>query len=213
MKALTLHQPYAYLIGLGVKPFETRPRRTHIRGLVAIHASEIQADELNGLVIDNTSDVPEFHSPFDRHLPGNYNDYFGDINHGGIECLAVIKDCFRTEDARIVLKSAMCSAKTDERRRAAEEALAFGDFSDGRFAYAISVRLHVGGAIGGVIRGHQGWWNVSEQLERELLEAYKEVTGEYICRVCGCTNNDACTPPCSWAAEFLCTACKEGAKR
>lgn len=28
------------------------------------------------------------------------------------------------------------------------------------------------------------------------------------CRTCGCTDNTACTPPCSWIAADLCSACR-----
>ena len=38
MKALTLHQPWATLIALGVKTIETRSWRTNYRGPIAIHA-------------------------------------------------------------------------------------------------------------------------------------------------------------------------------
>lgn len=38
MKAFTVYQPYAHAIVAGVKHYETRPRRTHIRGRVAVHA-------------------------------------------------------------------------------------------------------------------------------------------------------------------------------
>ncbi|MCJ2086939.1 hypothetical protein MKK88_13205 [Methylobacterium sp. E-005] len=31
-----------------------------------------------------------------------------------------------------------------------------------------------------------------------------------VCRVCGCSQNDACDFGCGWAAEDLCTACVEG---
>ncbi|MBE7198371.1 MAG: hypothetical protein INR70_11290 [Parafilimonas terrae] len=31
-----------------------------------------------------------------------------------------------------------------------------------------------------------------------------------VCRVCGCSQNDACGNGCGWAAEDLCTACVEG---
>jgi len=31
-----------------------------------------------------------------------------------------------------------------------------------------------------------------------------------VCRVCGCSQDDACDTGCGWAAEDLCTACVEG---
>ena len=40
MKAFTVYQPYAYLIVAGLKVYETRPRRTNIRGRVAVHAGK-----------------------------------------------------------------------------------------------------------------------------------------------------------------------------
>ena len=39
MKAFTVYQPYAMAIVSGIKRYETRPRRTHIRGTVAVHAA------------------------------------------------------------------------------------------------------------------------------------------------------------------------------
>lgn len=40
MKGLTLTQPWATLIALGAKRIETRPRQTHYRGSIAIHAAK-----------------------------------------------------------------------------------------------------------------------------------------------------------------------------
>ena len=40
MKAFTVYQPYAYAIVAGLKQYETRPRRTNIRGRVAVHAAK-----------------------------------------------------------------------------------------------------------------------------------------------------------------------------
>ena len=40
MKAFTIYQPYGYAIIAGLKLNETRPRRTNIRGRVAVHAGK-----------------------------------------------------------------------------------------------------------------------------------------------------------------------------
>ncbi len=32
------------------------------------------------------------------------------------------------------------------------------------------------------------------------------------CRVCGCTEEDACSPPCGWAEDDLCTTCATAAE-
>ena len=50
MKAITLHQPWASLIAVGVKQYETRGWPTAYRGTVAIHAGktvdEVMVDQL-----------------------------------------------------------------------------------------------------------------------------------------------------------------------
>ncbi len=40
MKAISIHQPWASLITLGEKRFETRSWRPHYRGRILIHASK-----------------------------------------------------------------------------------------------------------------------------------------------------------------------------
>lgn len=39
MKALSVQQPWAHLISIGVKPYEVRSRRTHYRGPLLVCAS------------------------------------------------------------------------------------------------------------------------------------------------------------------------------
>ena len=46
MKAFTVYQPYAYAIIAGLKLNETRPRRTNIRGRVAVHAAKGNAQSV-----------------------------------------------------------------------------------------------------------------------------------------------------------------------
>lgn len=45
MKAITLHQPWASAIALGLKRFETRGFRCHYRGELAIHAGKTIDEE------------------------------------------------------------------------------------------------------------------------------------------------------------------------
>ena len=42
MRAITVYQPYAFEIVAGLKQYETRPRRTNIRGRVAILEKEYE---------------------------------------------------------------------------------------------------------------------------------------------------------------------------
>lgn len=41
-------------------------------------------------------------------------------------------------------------------------------------------------------------------------DGYPVEVGPGTCRVCGCTDDRACTPPCSWVEPDLCSACREG---
>ena len=211
MKAITLHQPHAHLVGLGVKPFETRNWRTDYRGLLAIHAAKIQTNELDGIVLDPNAKKPSYRVPFDRYLVQDWSDYFGLMNHGGIECLAILKGCWPADEVAQMLSHRFKQAKSrGQERRLTEEALAFGNFSPGRWAWGLSIVLRVGGVVGGVVRGYQGLWKPEAALETELLNAFRKTTGERICRRCGCRNSEACVTdgvPCHWVEEFLCSAC------
>lgn len=53
MKAYTVYQPYAYATVAGLKHYETRPRRTNIRGRVAVHAGKksISLEDMTAVVI------------------------------------------------------------------------------------------------------------------------------------------------------------------
>ena len=42
MKAISIHQPWANYVVLGLKQYETRSWHTKIRGRVAIHAAKIK---------------------------------------------------------------------------------------------------------------------------------------------------------------------------
>lgn len=46
LRALTIHQPYASAILLGIKQYETRPQKTNIRGRIAIHAGKKELSEV-----------------------------------------------------------------------------------------------------------------------------------------------------------------------
>jgi hypothetical protein len=50
MKVLSVRQPYAWLIAVGLKPIENRAWRTHHRGRLLIHAArEMHADSITAI--------------------------------------------------------------------------------------------------------------------------------------------------------------------
>ena len=52
-KALSIKQPYASLIALGIKDIENRTWKTNFRGRIYIHASAKYHDDFNNLVSDS----------------------------------------------------------------------------------------------------------------------------------------------------------------
>lgn len=130
MKAISLWQPWATLIALGVKRFETRSWSTNYRGPLAIHAAKRKADrtELNRTIVDV--------------LVSNGITGTGQLPYGCIVCMVDLVDILYSDEAP---KSSFFG----ERERY------FGDYSPGRFAWRLAnVRL-----VDNIpARGSQGFW-------------------------------------------------------
>src|SRR5258707_526671 len=47
---------------------------------------------------------------------------------------------------------------------------------------------------------------------RDLMALLFAIADEQACRVCGCTQNDACEGGCSWVETDLCSSCVCGAR-
>lgn len=109
MRALTVRQPWASLIAVGAKHYETRSWWTRHRGPLAIHAG--MALDISGLeqtrLIEKALRLHGF-----RELL--------DLPHGLVVAVGQLVEVRRAEHLRSGL---------------GREQLAFGDFSDGRFAW------------------------------------------------------------------------------
>lgn len=108
-KVLTLRQPWATFLAKGIKLHETRSWRTSYRGKILIHA---------GLRKIDWDEVPELHI-LEKHYP-DIKDW--DYPLGTIVAEAELTSCRQTEAARIGIN---------------EVNRACGDWSDGRFAWAM----------------------------------------------------------------------------
>jgi hypothetical protein len=106
MKALTLHQPWAWAVAKGYKTVETRSRRTSYRGPLAIHA---------GKTVDRgvLRNVRDYGSPEAPTVSG--------LVRGAILCIVNLTDCAMTD-------------WLDQEPMGKHEAF-WGDFSHGRFAW------------------------------------------------------------------------------
>lgn len=131
MKAISLWQPWATLVALGVKQFETRGWATNYRGPLAIHAAKRKADkyELNEAILESLIDAG-----FTR---------LSELPYGCIVCTVDLVDCCTTESAHL-----------SSFWRPAERH--FGDYTPGRFAWRLANVQPVDNIPA---RGSQGFWN------------------------------------------------------
>ena len=116
IKAISLLQPWASLVVLGLKTIETRSWTTAYRGTLMIHASR------------GKSGAAVAKDPvFTRHIPD-----FGKLPFGCIIGEVRLKDVLRMED--LGLPQEIIGRLTLEGR-------AFGDYSGGRYAWLLEEAL------------------------------------------------------------------------
>lgn len=119
MKAISLWQPWATLMALGEKLYETRSWPTDERGQVLIYATKKTSDPRIGRFEDVFNQEP-FYSTLVRHGFTR----FGQLPLGALVSMHNLEACLNSDKA----KSEILAAK-----RIYE--MAFGDYSPGRFAF------------------------------------------------------------------------------
>lgn len=120
MKALTLTQPWATLIALGAKTFETRGWATSHRGPLAIHAAKGFSDLGKRGFLEICAQEPFASVLAEARLTP------ADLPLGEVIVIASLRQCATTESVRKYLRQ---SGLHDE--------LAFGDYGTGRFAFEL----------------------------------------------------------------------------
>lgn len=133
MKVLTLWQPWATLIAIGVKKIETRSWPTSYRGPLAIHASK----KLDRRIVA-IAQQPDIAEPL-------YNSgikEIGDMPFGAVVCVCRLVDC-----CQIV-------APPNEPERS------FGDYTPGRWAWFLTGAEPLPTPI--PAKGRQGLWQWDE---------------------------------------------------
>ena len=142
MKAISLWQPWATLIAIGAKTYETRSWSTDYRGPLLIHAAKNES-ELKVALEDEFFNVLSEAGYFegDKSLP-----------LGAIVAYAELATVGRVELVRDT------HAKNER---------AFGDYSDGRFAWKLVNVQRIEPAV--PARGAQGLFDI--ELSEELAHA------------------------------------------
>jgi len=180
IKALTLWQPWASLIALGIKFIETRSWSTKYRGPLAIHA---------GMKLPPTSllDVGDWRICYDRADRGARIPFMVDATHYGyqlpkwLQFGAVVATCELVDvvpiettltslSALVIISdgSLIYAKRTKEQyfllpgSRDVTDQLPYGDFSPGRFAWILSDINPLSVPI--PAKGKQGLW----ELEMEV---------------------------------------------
>ncbi len=143
MRALTLYQPWATLVAIGAKNYETRSWKTEYRGPLAIHAAkrkpELPADVLAAKTMMDELAAADIVWAF---LP-----------RGAFVATCRLIDCFPVEELWPQL------ADLGEEQH-------FGDYSEGRFAWLLTdIRLMDPPTP---FSGKQGLWHVPRDIETDL---------------------------------------------
>lgn len=151
MKAFTAYQPYAHAIVAGLKQYETRPRRTNIRGRVAVHAAK--KDAWRSGVLEKGI-VPEIEALLsEQQGTGNRAAH---LDYGAVVGTVEIVDCVPVEELA-------------DKLNPLEKVL--GDYSPGRFAWVLKNPVMFDTPI--PARGQQGWWNWDER-PAEIAQKIKQ---------------------------------------
>lgn len=139
MKALTIHQPWGAALATGMKQYETRPRQSHHRGLLAIHAGKV----FNADGFANVS-----HLPFNEHIEVPLSRRWSglaaeDFPTGVILAVAELTDCIQMDEDLI-------ASVSDQER-------SLGDWQVGRWAYKLENVQVLQKPV--AASGKQGMWN------------------------------------------------------
>jgi activating signal cointegrator 1 len=140
LKVLSVIQPWATLLVIGAKEFETRSWTAYHRGPLVIHASQART-HARGLFNEEPfrSVLTKAGYPTADSLP------FGCLV-GGANLVNVVPT---TEILR--------------NRLASEQELAFGDFDDGRFAWRFAYPVEFGEFR--TAKGDLGFWKMTDEVE------------------------------------------------
>jgi hypothetical protein len=145
---MTIYQPYASLISIGVKKFETRSWATKYRGKIAIHAAK----------------KPYSHYDYSCTFYNAVNRAgIAEMPYGAVIATAELVDCWRIMDCHngtaLLYKPTPPGEKFDEQHRPLIDGneYLFGNYRDGYYAWQLENVKILEKPI--PARGQQGLWN------------------------------------------------------
>lgn len=147
-RALSLHQPHATAIALGIKPYETRHWSTDYRGPLVIHAAlkKFRYQQY---------DVAYFHEACRRLQNAGCPAHA--LRYGEAVCLVDLVDCLRVEDVN-------------------RRDLFWGDFTPGRFAFKLENVRRIYPELHAV--GRQKFFTIEIPDGNDALSRPVQITGD-----------------------------------
>lgn len=161
MRGLSLTQPWATLVAIGAKQWETRSWPTSYRGQIAIHASKGYPKDCREL---------EYEEPFLGALKGGVAAPHA-LPLGSIIALADITDCQPTakfKPAHLTEGQRAFVAQSTGVITISPEEFAFGDYHEGRYAFRIDNVLQLRTPI--PCRGALSLWPVPDDVMAQISE-------------------------------------------
>ncbi len=154
MKAISLWQPWASALVVGVKRNETRHWPTHYRGLVAIHAAKRRTRAERECFADILSDSADSRAAFGDALALDFDT----LPFGAIVGIGNLAACVRTEGLAVSLLED-----------------SWGNYEPGRFAWQFDKIWRLREPVPCV--GRQGFFDVTlsdhEKAGAQLVEAFR----------------------------------------
>jgi hypothetical protein len=154
MKAITILQPYASLIAVGAKRFETRSWATAYRGPIAIHAGKKPYFQESAIVC----------SPFANETNRILGFRWNRLPYGAVIATADLVECWEcigpdvAGNLMIRHKAKPGRQESDwENRYLEDNEILFGDFSKGRYAWELDNVQPLTEPV--YCRGRQRLWN------------------------------------------------------
>lgn len=165
MKAITIWQPWATLLPLGVKLYETRSWATSYRGPIAIHAAALKLPQVLKKCFPDEDGKRMFLDTIAKELKGVYAsreivDFLNSFPTGSVVATARLVGCHRISALHFT-RPTLPGGKRFIRRECGETfipsgmELALGDWTPGRYAWEFADMKPIAPIP---VKGKQGLW-------------------------------------------------------
>jgi hypothetical protein len=171
IRGLSLTQPWASLVAIGAKEWETRSWDTAWRGYVAIHASKRYPAEYRSR---------EYEEPFLTALKRGLGERAHSLPTASIIAVGELTACRPTRDFAPIRDSSFALALHATSAGSlprpiiiSDEEHQFGDYGEGRFAFRLENVLPLRKPI--ACKGALGLWIITDDVLEQIREQFVEL--------------------------------------